>query len=521
MSLLKSRMPTRDTLTRYAVAAGAGALQGWIAPPSNLHELHWFALLPVFWALRPDDRRTNLKVGYVFGVFSLALIFRWLVTTITLFSNLPAVLAVVVLFAFAGVFGAPWLVTWGSVMPLRRAYGAWWVALFPTVLVAVEFLSAFVLLFPFQQGVSMYRVPSLWQLASVTGVWGLSWLVGFANASLAEAWYRYKEGRGLAHLPLAAAVIIVSLVAVWGTYRHAAVEHTLRTAPVMKVAQLQSEHDMVHRMSTGARPAFQGWIAATRAISPGDVDLVVWPEGASPYDLQKGTAAKLVSGLAKRGRFEMIIGGGTRQRVPDAKMGETKVHEFNSVYFFDNQGTARARYDKMIPLPFGEYFPLSEQLPFIADLIEGIGNFRAGEEAVVFEGDKARMASPICYEAIFGRVCRRWEQPDLLVNVTNDAWFGDTAAPHQHGMLAALRATELGIPMFRSAYSGISMVVEPHGNIYAETQPFTRVNRNVEIRLARIPTIYAAYGDWFAWLCALIAIASMVVAPWRTTRSSD
>ena len=122
------------------------------------------------------------------------------------------------------------------------------------------------------------------------------------------------------------------------------------------------------------------------------------------------------------------------------------------------------------------------------------------------------MASPICYEAILSRVCRQFPGVELFVTITNDAWFGDSAAPHQHAMLAAVRAMELGVPLFRSAYTGVSLVVEPHGAIHYETTPFTEVNRVVDVRLGTVNTVYRRFGDWFVLLC----LAGLVTAWWRT-----
>lgn len=245
---------------------------------------------------------------------------------------------------------------------------------------------------------------------------------------------------------------------------------------------------------------------------------MVWPEGACPYDLNAGRAREQLSALARAGRFEMVVGGGTRERAIDPGMGEERIRVFNSVYFFAPDGEVVGRYDKMVPLPFGEYLPFAEQLPWLADLIEGPGSFRAGQTPVIYEGGAGRIATPICYEAILGRVCRLFERPDLLVNVTNDAWFGDTAAPHQHAMLSAVRAAELGIPVFRSAYTGVSMVIEPHGNIFAETPTFTDVNRVVTVRLGKVPTLYARFGDWFVALCALGLTVAWLRAPHRPSR---
>src|SRR5690606_17314510 len=96
-------------------------------------------------------------------------------------------------------------------------------------------------------------------------------------------------------------------------------------------------------------------------------------------------------------------------------------------------------YDKMVPLPFGEYLPLAATFPWLGDIIKGPGNFRAGTEPVVFTAGGVRFATPICYEGILSYVCGAFEAPDLLVNVTNDAWFGQTAASALHGMLVAVR----------------------------------------------------------------------------------
>jgi apolipoprotein N-acyltransferase len=323
------------------------------------------------------------------------------------------------------------------------------------------------------------------------------------NAVLAEGMYRWQEGSSWPWAHQVAVQAAVTATIVYGAARYERVEATLQQAPTLRVAQIQSERGMQWRMTNSPRAAFLEWMDATQAIEPGTVDLVVWPEGACPYDLNVGRAANWLADEAKRGRFEMIIGGGTRERALDPELDTEEVQTFNSTYFFTPEGEVAGRYDKMVPLPFGEYLPLADRFPWLADLIEGPGSFRAGQSAVVFEGQSARMATPICYEAILGYVCRRYDSPDLLVNVTNDAWFGATAASELHGMLAAIRAVELGIPLYRSAYTGLSFAAEPHGNIHSETALFEKVNRAVTVRVGVTETIYARWGDWFVAVCGL------------------
>jgi apolipoprotein N-acyltransferase len=229
-------------------------------------------------------------------------------------------------------------------------------------------------------------------------------------------------------------------------------------------------------------------------------------------------AQEVLSAEARRGGFEMVVGGGTRLRVPDAVMGEDRVQVFNSVYFFDDEGNVRAHYDKMVPLPFGEYLPFGQWFPGAAEALN-IGDFRAGEVPVLFDGKEGRIATPICYEAILPGTCFLFREADLLVVVTNDAWFGDSANPHQHAMLASTRAMELGIPMFRSAYTGVSFVVDPAGRWSAETAPFEAVERVVEVPTIRFQTLYSRLGDWFVGVCGVGVLVAGAIGRRRASEA--
>jgi apolipoprotein N-acyltransferase len=631
---------------RVVVMLLSAFLLSTLVAPWGYGFLHWGAYLPVFWALREETPRANRWLAFLYGTVAELLIFLWIAQTIALFSNIPWPLAVGINALFGAVFGLPYLAVWVAVHPLRKRLGDGWIVALPAWLVVVEWLSMNVILFPYNQGISQYRTPYVWQLVSVTGVWGMSYLVLFVNAALAESLYRRREGRGPAWGWAAAAVGALAVTVLFGVWRFGQVEATLAEAPVKRILQVQDDVTMTERLSKPRSEAFDFWMRQTKQVTPGSVDLVVWPEGACPYDLNGSSVALNLWDVVRQGRFDLIVGAGTRERDPDPAAGEAeKVRIFNSVYAFQHERVAvdalrrpsdelaamlpdcdpdaahvwlpveaarlaeeadradqpacrerlKARegelraagmkvdarfesqivrdpaawsrlraetarftragalaleetsyqqnksvalwrlreagcadgdcrgvavrceegagclvvpeaphYDKMVPLPFGEYLPLASTFPWLADLIEGPGNFRAGEEAVVFDLAGTRVATPICYEGILGYVCDRFEAPDLIVNVTNDAWFGDGAASDLHGMLVTARATEMGIPVFRSAYSGISWVTEPHGRIYAETSLFVEENRVVPVRIGRVWTVYGWLGDWFVWFCAAL-----------------
>lgn len=636
---------------RVVVTVLAAVLLSSLVAPRYLAVLHWGAYLPMFWVLREDSPRSNRWLLVLYGMIAEGLIFSWISDTITLFSNIPAIGAIGVNALFAVVFGLRYPVVFGAVFALRRRLGSLWIVALPAWLVLIEYALMKTFLFPYNQGISQYRTPWVWQIASVTGVWGLSYLVLFFNAAFAEWIYRRREGGPPPTRWMAAAVLTLAAVVGFGAWRYQAVEATLADAPVKRVHQVQSRLSMVERMQIQRSDVFKFWYESTDALKPGEADLSVWPEGACPYQLNESLSGVVpLWQLVKEKGFDLIVGAGTREREPDPTMGEKERQRiFNSVYAFrsdrvqppegdrspaaewaklaaagcrledhhvltpveagalaaagesssgdaacvaslrakevelrtkmkvdatfeaalladpvafamlrvqterlvgarvaavkerafdraikkgsswwvltdascpdadclsiwtvcqDGQGCDvmpdAPHYDKMVPLPFGEYLPLAETFPILAEWIKGPGDFRAGTEAVVFEAGGARLATPICYEGILGYVCRRFDEPDLFVNVTNDAWFGDTAASDLHGMLVAARAIELGVPVFRSAYAGVSFVVEPHGRIHAETELFHEVSRVVDVRLGRVSTVYGALGDWFVAVCALL-----------------
>lgn len=496
--------PRLDLLVRALVAAASGASLALLVAPYDLAFLHWIVYLPMLAVLDPDRPRRNALFGLLFGIFSVGTIFRWIADTIALFSNIPALGALGVLFLFALAFGGPpHALLWPLVHPLRKRLGLGWVLAAPAALVLIEYVSMYVLLFPYNQGVSQYRTPVVFQLVSVTGIWGMSFLLFGVNAVLAEALFRRKEGRPWPVPALSVMVMAVSAVLIFGVGRHGDIQARLATAPVIRIAQLQSPMPMTDRLMTRPRTTLQEWIGRTRPIVPGSVDFVIWPEGAALYSLDEPKVKEIFATLAKEGQFEMIVGSGARSQVPGTDGKPTGIKAFNSIYHVAADGSVRARYDKMVPLPFGEYLPLKDVAPWLFGWITGPGDFQAGDHPVTFETEHGRVMSPICYEAILPYVCRRWEDPDLILTVTQDAWFGDTAAPHQHSMLAQIRAVELGVPMYRAAYTGASVAVNVDGTFHDETEPFTEVDRIIGLHQLKVWTPYAAFGDWFVGLCAL------------------
>lgn len=500
------------------VALGASTFLAMMAPPLNLHWLHWVAYTPLMWALREDTPRRNRWIGYLYGLFGVFFIFSWISETIIVFSNVPAILAYLAVLLFSAAMALPYLLLWGSLHFIRRRAGDWWMLLLPALLAVIEWLSTYVVLFPYHQGVSQYRVPLIIQLVSVTGIVGVSWLLMFVNATLGEAIYRHREGRPLPLRWMSAAVILVAGVLVYGQVHYRQVESVLEEAPTLQLAQLQTHLTMKQVMAREHRDSLADWTRATARLPTHGVDLAVWAEGAGPHDpIEWDEWGPTIGRIAARGGYPIVMGGGW-WKVEENAAGERYWVAFNSMFLIGSDGRMAGRYDKIKPLPFGEYIPFAQTFPWLKELIQGPGDFRAGTEYTLLEDGELRMATPVCYEAILPYLCRRFDHPNLLINVTNDAWFGDGPAPHQHAMLAAIRSTELGVGMVRGAYTGVSMVVEPHGRILYETKPYADVLRIVPVRLATAPTIYARFGDWFPILNLIGLLLAGVIVPWKRRR---
>ncbi len=499
------RLLIRANLPAVGAALFSGLVLKLVSPPYGLAFLHWFTFVPLLVVVATPTTRRNFKLGYLSGFFAVWSLFFWLAQTIDLFSNIPLPLAALIIALFAAVWGVPYGILCMAVHPLRRHFGAWWILLFPCVWVAGEFLQP--ALFPYYQGVGQYRTPYTWQLASVFGAMGVSWLVLATNSALAEVVLSRREGRPLPVLPVGIVVLLFAANLGFGYWRFHDVERQLAEAPTARVSILQQGVTMVQRIQDRGPEVLKGWLELTSKVVDQHPDLVVWPEGSIYYNPTDKRVQPVFEKMTSEYGFAFLVGGGTREADPD---DPSKRASWNSAYLFGTDGKIAGRYDKMVPMPFGEYLPWP--FSYLDRWIDGVGHFRAGSVPTVFQTEKFSFTTPICYEAILEGQMRTLANADAYVNITNDGWFGDTAAPHQHAMLSAALAVEMGRPMLRIAYTGISMVIEPHGVIKHETAPYTEVAEVVELRLAKFDTPYRTWGRLFPWVCALAAVAALAVA---------
>lgn len=493
--------PTAALRLVVAVAAGLALHLAYPRPGWDL--LGWVSLAPVLAlaATAPSPGRALVE-GWLAGWAFFVPLLRWLTHTMTTFSTLSLPLAVGVLLLLAGYLALYWGAVAALVAWLRRPLGARALWLAPPLWVAAELARAHVLTgFPWGLlGYIPYRRLEVIQVAAWTGVYGVSFLVVLVNAAL--AWVLLERTRRAPATAVAIVGLGVGAVLAAGIARLPA-----PGGETLPVAIVQGNIDQAIKWN----PAFQQetlriYAELTRAAASDRRRLVVWPEAAVPaYVRYEPRILGGLTGLSAEVGAPLLVGA------PDARRDGRVTRYLNSAFLVKDQGL-QARYDKMHLVPFGEYVPLKRLLFFVGAIAAEIGDFTPGGEAVIFSLDGTRFGTVICYEVIFPDLFRRFvaEGASFMVNITNDAWFGDSGGPLQHLAMVPLRAVENGVAVVRAANTGVSALVAPSGRIGPELGLLRRGFLRVEVPARRVPTFYTRFGDLFAYACSTVAAAALV-----------
>jgi apolipoprotein N-acyltransferase len=504
---------------RILLAVGSGLLLSAAFPKLDLEPLAWIGLVPLLLAGRGLGPRAAFGVGWAGGVvFYLATVY-WVAYTITRYTAVPLPVAVAILVLMASVLacyhgaflaGIAWLQASGVV-------GVWAA---PVLWVALEWLrSWFFIGFPWAAlGYSQYRHHDLVQMAEVTGVYGISALLVFFNAVVAAVVGERATGLRRLVPALVALTLLVPSVQLAGRWRAAAL---VRRPPAggLPVAVIQGNIEQDHKWD----PAYQDetlrrYRELTVAAAAGRPRLVVWPETATPFFFQEpGPLRDDVLALAGDVGAHLLFGSPAVRQAPTGA-----IEELNRAYLVAPDGRTLATYDKIQLVPFGEYVPYRRVLFFVDQMVHAVGTMVPGVVPTVFTVPGGRFGVLICYEDVFPALTRRFIAGggDFLVNVTNDAWYGVTSAPHQHLAQATLRAVENRVPLVRAANTGISAIIDPTGRIRWRSALFEPAWHVGEITWPGVRTVYTRFGDVFAWgsvLASLVAFGYGVRRRWRRT----
>jgi apolipoprotein N-acyltransferase len=528
------------SLARSLVLAGASGLFLPLSfPKSDLGLLAWIALVPLHWALDGKNKAQAFWIGWLSGTIAFTGMMAWVVTAMTTYGKVPLVISygiLLLLTAYLGLYvglysaGAVWF---QSLIP---RYGYF---VFPCLWVTLELIRTYALSgLPWGLlGYSQYRHIEIIQIADHMGVYGVSFLIVLVNVALAEflSWLMpYFRNFRPARLPwelAAMATLLVTLSWQYGlaTLSDVPFSDVPRTSITVGVVQPNIDQavkwDTAYREETLAR-----FDRLTEKLGRA-TDLVVWPEAATPFVFERepGYQLQLIA-LANRVRSPILFGSPALRFYPDRRP-----YLMNSAYLLSPDGQVLGRYDKQHLVPFGEYIPFKSSILFFLDkLVEGIGDFEAGTGPTVLAlTPNPKSASPgtaattlrpinfgvaICYEVIFPNLVRQFAAngAEFMVTLTNDAWFGPSAAASQHFSMVVFRSIENHLAFARSANTGISGFIDPFGRIVEATPIFTEQAIKATIQVWRPHTFYSRYGDVFAYGCVIICALLFLFGMFRT-----
>jgi len=505
------------------LAVFAGLLLTAAFPPSKTPWVAWFALVPLLISLEDEPFRRAFRLGFITGFSHNVTLIYWVAIVMGKYGNLafpwnlgPLFLLCLYLALFPALFGAL----------LALARPAWIRPLFAAFLwVALEYLRSKALSgFPWcLLGYTQYNNGLLIQLTDLTGVYGLTFLIVLTNTVLFRLLTLSRIKQQIWVWPYLFGTTLLIILSLYYGQRKlhepppsavlAKSDKALRCAVIQASIDQSVKWDPSFQKETLSR--YERLTRSTYGFSP---DLIVWPETAVPFFFQDGPAlAETIFALVEESKAALIFGS------PAYRRNGHQLRYYNRAYLLRPDGKTIEYYDKVHLVPFGEYVPLKGLLGFISRLVPAAGDFAPGDRIAPLALKNASVGILICFEAIFPEISRIMvsKGADVLVNLTNDAWFGISSAPYQHLSMSVLRAVENRRPLIRAANTGISAIIDSHGRIQKRSDLFEEETLESILRLTDGNlTFYTRFGDLFAYLAILMTLAGIVSTITKSRKES-
>lgn len=493
---------------RVALVIASAGLHALAFPPWDFTPIAFVAIVPFLYAIRDLRPWQAALLGHLWGSAAIWGVASWVPSALVFYYQQPWWFGV--LFCLIGC-----QILWGFYYAFFAACTAWLrpkgFVLRPLVLSALwvtcelgraQLLTGepWMLL-----GYALSPHPMLIQAADLGGVYLLSFVVIFINASLAEILTAPATTvRSVLQISATPVLLILALMA----YSQLRLSQPLPLAPSVPVDVIQGNNDVGTRWRSefygaGLERYLKMSLAAARKTRP---EIIVWPESAVTFFLAyEPDYLKVVGKLLEATGADLIVGSPHHDGATD----ERDPNYFNSAFYMTSEGELTSRYDKTHLLPFAEYFPL-RFIEFLRRRFERVRYFAPGNGKQLLATRAGSAAVVICFEAIFPEIVRAQmrQGAKLLFNLSNDVWLGRGAGAEQHLAMVVLRAVENHTWVIRSTTTGISAIIDPHGRITAQTKQFEPAVLDGRVVPMQVDTPYKHFGDVFAYLCVLASMAA-------------
>ncbi len=413
----------------------------------------------------------------------------------------------------------------------------------PFAWVAVELARTRITGFPWDMlGITQVDNIPLARIATLTGVYGLSFEIMVVNTALATAFViREERGQRSRRKPLLFAAVAAAAVLQagrWISPPATPVDHTVRlvqqNVPVLEGSDWTKEYfegtlrDLswisLNRPSSNTpgpnspgvsspglsgQPQDQSSSGSSVAASP-HIDLIVWPESPAPFYTTDPSFRESVSNMARTAQTWVLAGSLGIRNAGETPARATEL--YNSASLVSPAGEWVGRYDKMHLVPFGEYVPFKRVFGFAGGLTKEVGDFSPGTSRAPLQAGSSKLGVFICYESIFPDEVRQLAAggAQVFVNTSNDGWYGDSGAYAQHLKQARMRAVENNRWLLRATNTGVTAAIDPYGRVVSTIPRKIRAAMDANYGLSDVSTFYTRHGDWFAYLCAIISVGGLL-----------
>lgn len=499
--------PLADRL-RFPLALAGGALL-WLAslPPYGVPILAVAAFFPPLLFLPEESPRRAAAWGWAGGTLFEAGTLWWLVPTMVRYGGLSLPVAVPLVCGLGLLLGLYWAGFFATVALVVRRRGEEGLLLAPLAWVLWEWLRGTLLTgFPWWgPGYALSLYPALLQSVRFLGILGLSLLAVLA-ASAVALWVR-ERGSPATLTAVAASLVLYGAAFFWGAAQE---RRPIQPLPALPVGYLQPQVPQDAKWDEGQAERIAGRLETlSLAFERYGLKLLVWPESSTPSAWDRDPAMReRVGAIARRIGAPILVG---------TTLEEAAGYQNGAVLVLPD-GREGGRYAKTHLVPFGEYVPLRRLLFFARPLVEAVGDFLPGRGIKPLPTPAGQAGVTICYEAIFPALVRRQVRygAEVLVNLTNDAWYEGTPGPFQHFLMERVRAVETDRYLVRSANGGVSGVVDPRGRLQARTPPGEAASFWGIVAPRRTATLWTRVGNGWLVIPLLIVLASLLPpSPWR------
>ncbi len=508
----------KGSLLLYGIVT-AGLLALAMPGRAGWWPLLFVALVPLLLVVLYAPPGRSALVGFVCGLVYHCALLYWVLIVLGRYGALPwwiSLPALVLLSAYMACYPAvfSFLLSllagryWQkerSVAPL--VWGA------PVLWVGLDYLRSILLTgFPWMDlGYGLYSQPKLIQSADIGGHHLVTFSLVLCNSLLVGILDRQRRdvrwNLGLERRLLLLACSFLVFVGGYSLVRYQVVERIVARSLQAHVAVVQGNIDQAVKWSAETKAAtVDTYLKQSRdVLRDTDIELVVWPETALPFYPQQDPLVGRVLDFTTNANTWLLTGA-PLYSIDEQVDGSSQVRYFNGALLIGPSGRISGQHAKQHLVPFGEYVPLRPYLPFLEPLVVSVGDFSAGTEKGPLQMGPMRLGMLICYESIFPEIARESvvRGANLLANLTNDAWYGNSSAPHQSMAMAVFRAVENKRTLIRAANTGISGFVDPLGRISGQTALFTEAAVAARAPMLELKTVFCRNGYLFGAACCLL-----------------